>query len=835
MDSLLQDLRIGFRVLMKERAFCALAVGVLALGIGAVATQFAVVNGVILRGFDFPDADRLVDVQMVDPVDFKPGDFNARVTTSDFVELRDQQTSFSTFTAYLNGSTINLTYQGQPERLQGGYVTHDFFRALGVAPVLGRDFLPEEDQAGVNKAVLISDSLWHARFEGSPDVIGRSVRINGRAGTIIGVMPPKFNFPLNEQLWVPLNTEFPVRARNDRNINTVQIIARLKPGVTIEQAQAEISTLARQFAEAYPDTNARFTQGYVRPLIQVFLDGGQVVGILYTLLGFCVGVLLIACFNVMNMQFARAALRAKELAVRSSLGATRSRLIRQMLTESFVIASFGAIIGVALALWATDFLDTSIHMSPNPPPSWMRFTLDGRVVVFVVLATGASALLAGFIPAWLSSRANSLDVLKEGGRGNTSRTVNLLTRGLVVLQIVVTSVLLVGALLQVQSVTRQQNINYGYDTSSVLAARLGLMEGDYPDVASRRLFYERLLRELRAGGQFEGAALTNRMRMVFSGRTWIEVEGRSYLSDSDRTQAELEGVSPGYFDTLNVRLLEGRDFTELDTDQREPVAIVNARFARKHFGAESPLGRRFRTALQDGTNAGPWRQIVGVVSDVRMQNPFNSESDGSGFYVPFFSPAFGPLATEPVAPQFGTIVIRPRPGQRPEALGPTLQAAVNRVDPNLPLYFVATPEQAIAGQLTQVRIIASMFGMFGAIAVILAAVGLYGVMSFSVAQRTQEFGVRMALGADAQRILRMVLRQAGLQLAIGLGLGFSFALVVGTLGREGIEDFLFEIGPLDAKTYLFVGLILTLVSFFASLFPARRATKVDPMVALRSE
>lgn len=833
-ENFLQDLRVGLRVLVKEKAFCALAVFVLAIGICAVTTQFAVVNGVLIRGFTFRDADRLVDVILADPTNFAPDDFNGRLTTADFVDIRTQQTSFEDFVGYLAGSTVNLTYNGQPKRLQGGYVTHDFFRVLGVSPVLGRDFLPEEDRPGVEKAVILSDKLWRAEFGADPSIIGKAVRVNGRAGTVIGVMPPRFQFPNNEQLWIPVNTEFPVRPRNDRNINFVSVIARLKPGVTIQQAQTEMSAIAKQFAEAYPDTNKQFTLGYTRPLIAAF-TGGQLAGLMYTMLAFCVGVLLIACVNVMNMQFARATLRAKELAIRSSLGATRSRLIRQMLTESLLIAGIGALVGVTLAFWSTSYLDALVHNLPNPIPSWMTFEIDGRVLGLVLGATMISALVSGFVPAWMSSRAKAIDALKEGGRGNTGRAIGVITRGLVVFQIVTTCVLLIGAMLQLQSIMRQQKIDYGYDTEGVLSARLGLMEGDYPTNERRQLFYESLLRELRATPQFESVALTNRLRMVFSGSGPVEIEGKSYQTDSDRTTAQFENITPDYLATLGIRLLDGRDFTDLDSDQRETVAIVNAAFAQRHFGTESAIGRRFRTIQQNGTNPGPWRTIIGVSADVRMQGPFNNQSDGSGFFVPYFASPFGPAAAAPVAQQFGSIVVRPRPGQRPEALAQALQAVVSKVDPNLPLYFVATPKTNIDSFLAQNRIIAVMFALFGGVAVVLASVGLYGVMSFSVNQRNQEFGIRMALGAEPARILRMVVSQGAWQLGIGLVGGLIVSLLIAFLGGDGIADSLFEISPRDPLTYCAVTLLIAMVSLVATIVPARRATQVDPMVALRAD
>ncbi len=831
-ETFLQDLRIGFRVLIKEKGFCALAVFVLAVGIGAVTTQYAVVNGVLLRGFNFRDADRLVDVQLADPTNFQPNNFNSRMTTADFADLKEQQKSFEDWVGYLNGSTVNLTYNGQPRRLTGGYITHDFFRALGVAPAHGRDFLPEEDRAGVDKAVILSDALWRRDFGGNPAVIGQAVRVNGRAGTIVGVMPPKFQFPANEELWIPVNAEFPVKPRNDRGINFISVIARLKPGITFEQAALEISSLGKGFAEAYPDTNKQFTMGYVRPLIAAF-TGGQLNGLLFTMLAFCVGVLLIACVNVMNMQFARATLRAKELAIRSSLGATRVRLIRQMLTESLLVAALGAIIGVGMAFWATDYLDLYVHAA-NPIPSWMTFDIDAQVLLVVIGATMLSAVVAGFVPAWLSSRASAIEALKESGRGNTGRTVNIITKGLVVFQILITSILLIGAVLQVQSIIKQQTLSYGYDTKGILGARMGLMEGDYPTAEKRQLFYERLLRELRAAPQFEAVALTNRFRMVFSGNGPVEIEGKEYKLDSDRTVSEFENITPGFHAVLGQKLLEGRELTDEDAEQKQPVAVVNATFAKKNFGSESALGRRFRTIQQNGTNPGPWRLIVGVVSDVRMAGPFNNRSDGTGFYVPYFDSAFGPAAATPQALQFGTAVIRPRGGQRPEALAAALQNIVNKVDPNLPLYFVGTPQSAFDTFLSQNRLVAVMCAVFGAIAVLLASVGLYGVMSFSVNQRSQEFGVRMALGADARRILRMVFRQGMWQLATGLGLGVGLALLIATIFNTPLSNVMFQTNPRDPLTYIAVTLLIIVISLIAIFIPARRATCVDPLVALRT-
>ncbi len=834
LETFLQDLRIGFRILTKEKGFCTLAVSVLALGISGVTTQFAVVNGVLLHAFDFPGADRLVDVHIVDPENFTPNNFRSQMLMQDYTDIRENQQSFEYFAGYLNGSTINVTYQGQPRRFTGGYVADDFFDAIGVFPVMGREFLPEDNQPGVTKAVLLSDSLWQSEFGGDPNVIGESLIVNGTAAEVVGIMPPDFNFPQNEQLWLPIHSEFPTRPRLEVNPGFAAILGKLKPGVSMDQAQAEITSFAQKFAETYPTTNNQFSQGYVRPLIASF-TGPFITGLMLVMLAICVGVLLIACVNVMNMQFARATLRAKELAIRSSLGATRGRLVRQMLTESLLLAAIGAVVGISISMWSVDFLDAAVHNSSNPIPSWMRFEIDVTVMIGVVVITTLAALMSGLIPALISSRANAVEVLKEGGRGNTSRSAMILSRGLVVFQILMTSILLIATMLWVQTVGNLQRIDFGFETEGVIAGRMGLMQGAYPSTTERTGFYEKLLRELRASAQFKSVSLTNRFRMVFSGNGPVEIEGREYNSLADRRITNFESISSGHFATLGLKIIEGRDFTENDSDQREPVAIVNAAFAREQFGKESPIGKRLRTINGNGTNPGMWRRIVGVVPTMRMQGPFNNQVKEAGFYLPFFGTPFGPAAEEPQAPQFGTIVARPLGDQPAAGLATQLQALVNRVDPNLPMYFVETPGASIAALMSQNDLIGNTFLVFGSVALLLAAVGLYGIMSFAVNQRTQEFGVRMALGADNQSIMRMVLNQAAKQLILGLVLGLGIAVGISLIFNEGLSNTLVDISPRDPMTYLGVALMLTLVAAIATFVPARRATRVDPMIALRAE
>jgi putative ABC transport system permease protein len=836
-DSSRIDFRVALRRLRRDRGFTALSVGVLALGICAVATQFSVVNGVYLRGFSFPNGERLTSVQLTDPSRANAFGVPNQQFALDYVEMREQQTTLERMAAYINGATVNMTIDGNALRFTGAYVTDEFLEVLGIRPLLGRDFEPADNQPGAPKVAIISHELWQRDFGGRDDVLGKAVRLNGKPATIVGVMDRGFAFPINEQLWIPLFNEYPPLPRTDQNAagNTVNVVGALRADATLDQANAEYAAIAKRLADSYPDTNKQFAHAQVEPLIRTF-SPPFLRGLLLTMLAFCAGVLVLACVNVMNMQFARATLRAKELAVRSSLGASRWRLIRQMLAESALLAGTGAVLGVAGSLWTTGRLQAAMRSLANPIPAYIEFTIDGPVLGFVVAAAVAATLLSGLVPAYLASRAKPSEVLKDAGRGNSGRLVGRFNRALVVAQIVVTCVLLIGSMLQLQSILRQQEIDHGYDTESVLSARMGLMEGDYPDSARRQIFYDRALRELRANPQYADAALTSRFRMLFTGGTPIEIEGRSYATDADRPNVNFENVSDGYFATLGARLLEGRDFAADDSDAKLPVAIVNAGFAAKHFGNESPLGRRFRTTNPDGTQPGPWRTVIGVVSDLRMIGPFNNPFvDGTGFYVPFFASAVGPAVVEAAAPQFATVLVRPRDGQRAELLANALRGDMRKLDPNLPLYFVSTPEESIDGVLGQPRIIAVMFSIFGLVAVVLSAVGLYGVMSFAVSQRTQELGTRMALGAGQREILRMILGQGLRQLGVGLALGVGAALAIAQLGGDGIRQALFQVDPRDPLTYAAVTSLITLVAFVATLMPARRATRVDPMIALRAE
>ena len=827
-ESFFQDLRIGLRMLVKDKTFFVLAVVVLALGICGVTTQFTMVNAIMLRGFSFPHPEQLMNVGLIDPqaTDQQNNFGNGNIPSSqDYEDLRAGQKSFAMMSAYLNGSTINVTYRKTPQRYTGGYVTEDFFKIIDVKPILGRDFTADDNKPSAEKVTILGNEIWKRDFEGNPNVVGTAIRINGKAATVVGVMPPNFKFPQTEELWVPLYNEFPLKPRGDPAGIGPQIMGRLKPEVSVDQANAEFSALAKRIAKDNPKTNEHLTSASVQSLHKTF-TGAYLTQIMYAMLGAVIGVLLIACVNVMNMQFGRAALRSRELAIRGALGATRARIVRQMLTESFLIALLGAVVGVALAYWAVDLLAQITSTPQFQLPYYIRFTIDGKVLGFTLGAVLLATFVSGLVPALLAARGNAAEMMKEGGRGNSSRLVNVITRVLVVGQIAMTAALLIASALQIRSIRNQVKLDYGYDDEGVFAARMGLFEGDYPTEDARRDFFKRAVRSLRANPAFEAAAMSDRFRMTFDNYGQYEIDGETYKTDRDRPKANSEAVSDGYFTTLGLKILEGRDFTLDDSDAKQPVAIVNASFARKHWANQSPLGhqvRRYNPAQPE-----PWRTIVGVVPDTLMQGPFNREADSAGFYTPL-------IGATP-APQFCTIVVRPHPGQAAENLGPALSKAVAQIDANLPVYFPGTPARAHAEVLSGPQLVAQLFSIFGVVAFILSAVGLYGVMSFSVNQRTQEFGIRMALGADAARIFKMVMSQGAWQLVIGLALGIGFmALFLGVIAAGALENILFKVNALDPFIYTSVAALLTAVAAASCFVPARRATRVNPMIALRAE
>jgi putative ABC transport system permease protein len=811
------DFHLAWRSLSKERSFTLLAVLVLTLGIGGVVTQFSVLNGLLLRLPAFAHAGQLVTVDLVDTVRGQPA---GGLSTADYLDWSATQQSCQELALYAARVSLNVTHELIPRRYGGVYVTENFFRTLGVTPLLGRDFTAADNQPGAAKVIIINHRLWQTDFGAAPDIVGRKVHLNGRPGTIIGVMPPDFTFAFSEQVWAPLFQEFPARPRGDPEGWGGTVLGRLKPGVSREQAAAEFTAAARRGALEFPATNRNFTAAQVVPLAESFLRP-QLRQVLVVMFAAVVIVLLIACVNVMNMQFARAARRTRDLAVCSALGASRGRLLRQMLVENLVLAAGGAAGGTLFAWWATGALLRQARSIPTPPPAWVTFDLDGRALFVICLIAAGTGLLAGLAPAWLASRSRLTDVLREGGR-STNRRVNRVIRSLVVLQIALTAALLVVSSFMVRSIVNQQRIDWGYDTGAVLAARMTLFQADHPTPEALGRFYDRTLQALRTDPRFERIALTTRFRLAVSQSGPCEIEGATYADQDTRPLAAIEPISDGYFTALDMQIPAGRDFAPTDRLDAPPVAMVNTAFARRHFGLDSPLGRRIR--LVPGGRPGRWLTIVGVAPDTHMQGPSDGRSDGAGIFLPLWQ-----------SPQrWITLVVRGRGGAAAAWAGP-LRQAMARLDPNLPIYQANTAAELIGGAMAQGRLLAVMFSLFGGVAMLLASIGLYGVMSFAVSQRTHEYGIRMALGADRRRILGMILRQGAGQLVLGLGLGLSLALALVSLGGAFMEGFLYQVSRADPLVWGSTIALLGAVALLACLAPGHRAARINPVEALRAD
>jgi predicted permease len=828
LNSLVQDVRIGLRILAKDKSFCFLAVLILGFGICGVTTQFAVVNAFVLRGFSFPEPEKLMRVGLIDPGASQPENnfgIGSIPSSQDYEDLRTAQQSFAQMSAYLNGSTVNVSYHGNPQHYTGAYVTEDFFKIIGVSPILGRDFTADDNKPGAEKVAILGYEIWQRDFDGDSGIIGQAVRINGRPATIIGVMPAGFKFPMTEEIWVPLFNEYPLKPRGDPTNVYPRVFGRLKPSVSIHQASAELVGLAKRLAKDNPKTNGQLVSASVQPLLNAQI-GPQLRQTVYAMLGAVLIVLLVACVNVMNMQFGRTTLRSKELAIRGALGATRWRLVRQMVTESLLVVVMGASLGLTLAFWALKLLIRATDALPFPRPYWVVFNIDASVLVFTVAVSLMATVISGVAPALLSSRRNPAVMMKESGLCNSISFVNVITRLLVIGQIALTTALLIAAVLQIRSIRNQVKLDYGYDESGIYCARVDLFAGDYPGSEARQQFLVRALRALRSNPAFENAAMSGRFRMTFGDLDQYEVDGKAYVTNRDRPLGNLDFVSDGYFATIGLKILQGRDFTINDTDAKQPVAIVSSAFAKKYWGAENPVGhhvRRFNPAEPQ-----PWCTIIGVVPDTLMQGPFDQRTDESGFYLPI-------LAVSP-APRSVSVIVRPHAGQRAETLAAPLSKSMADLDSNLPIYAGGTPASLHDHILGWNRIIALLFTIFGMVAFVLSAVGVYGVMSFSVNQRTHEFGIRMALGADATCILRTVMMQGAWQVLMGLALGIGTTVILFLLiGQTALKDFLFRVNALDPFIYCAVAVALSMVAATSCFIPARRATRVNPMIALQTE
>jgi len=672
-------------------------------------------------------------------------------------------------------------------------------------------FAEGEDLPGADPVMLIGYDVWQDRFGGTADILGKTAWANGVQRSIIGVMPEGFMFPDREQVWLPLTLDpLSVERGDDR---TYGLVGRLADGFSMDEANAQVATIAARLAREYPETNEN-----IGAAVRTFTDllGDDMNALLLTMLGAVLGVLMIASVNVANLLLARASVRTREMAVRTALGAGRARVVSQLLTEVLVLAIVGGILGVGLGYGGLIAFDTLTI--DEPPPFWITFEPDHRVMFFVMAVTALSAIFAGVFPALQASGADVGETLKDQSRGSSSLRLSKVTGALVITEIAVSCGLLIAAGLMIKSVVGLKTIDLAFATDNVFTARVNLPAAEYPDTASRVLLYEELLPRLEAIPGVEAATISDGLPASGNGTRAFEVEGQSYGVDEDYPVGREGVVTPGYFRTFEADVLQGRAFSTMDRSGSLPVVVVNETFASSYFPAGEVLGRRIRMYEADvGTE---WLTIVGVVPDLKMEGINNRQGSPAGFYVPIAQGSVGTFAS-----------IAVRTNGAPMDVTTSVRDAVASIDPNLPIYDVMSMDGVIRKQTWQLGIFGWVFMVLGVAALFLAAIGLYGVMSFAVTQRTQEMGVRMALGAPSTRLVRMVMRRGLVQLSVGLGLG----MCIGVLAAGPLQMVLFEIDARDPLVFVMVGATLVVTGFLASLIPARRVTRVDPVNALTPE
>lgn len=809
MTNFLQDLRYGFRLLRKNPAFSAISVLTLALGIGLTATMFSIVYGALLRGLPFESPEEIVYLSGTNPAE---GDDGMAVSIHDFEAYRAQQTAFEEMGAYFTG-TVNVSGTERPERYDGAFTTAGVLRLLGVQPAMGRVFREGEELPGAEPVVVLGHDIWRNRFGADPQILGRTVRANGEEMTVIGVMPEGFQYPQQEQIWLPLRRSASQERRGEGL--DLNVIARLRDGVTLDQANVQMSGIAGRLAADHPETNKGLGV-VVEPATHRFISEEPRM-LLLTMLGAVFMVLLIACSNVANLLLSRAGIRMKEVGIRSALGASRGRILVQFLTEPLVLALGGAVLGTGLAWVGVALFNRAI--ADTDPPYWLKFAVDGPVLAFVLGLTLFTTLASGLLPALRTTDGNTNEILKDETRGTSSSRIGRLSRGLVVFEIALSCGLLVAAGLMIKSVTRLRNVDFGFPTAEVFTARVGLPEAQYPDSASRVAFFQELHRKLEALPQARAVSLSDALPGLGAPGTRVALEGRSYAEERDHPMTRQVVVAPRFFEVFDLGLRQGRDFGPGDRAETLPVAIVNESFARKHFPGGNAVGQRIRldASLRTDAPVSPWRTVVGVAPDMLVSGVENEEPEA----------VYLPMAQ--AGARFVSIVARGRGD--PLALTTPVREAVVGVDPDIPIYFVATLADRVSEQTWFYNVFGTIFMVMGFVALFLAAVGLYGVMAFSVSRRTREMGVRMALGAQGQDVLGLVLRQGLVQLAIGLVVGLTLAAALSHL----VATALFQVQPRDPVIFSAIVLVLGTVGVLATWVPARRATRVDPMVALRHE
>jgi putative ABC transport system permease protein len=814
-----QDLRYGARMLFKNPGFTLIAVITLSLGIGANSAIFSVVNSVLLREAPYREPRRLVMVWSDRPqFQARTGMTEFPVSAADFTDWRDQNQGFEQIAAF-HSQALNLTGFGEPEVLGAVRASVNLFALLGVEPRRGRVFLPEEDQAGANRVVILSDGLWQRRFGSDPKVIGQTISLNNEPYTVVGVMPPDFQFPRKADL--PAGFGFPSEVhlyaplaltpeqRNNRGRHYLAVIARLKPQTSFDQAQAEMVGIAGRLERQYPDLNRNKSVRLVGFHQQVV--GKARFGLL-TLLGAVGFVLLIACANVANLLLARGAARQKEIAIRTALGAGRWRVIRQLLTESLLLAASAGALAMLLAVWGVDLLRMIL---PDNLPRADEIGVDFRVFGFTLVITLLTGILFGLIPALQASRTDINETLKEGGRSSGGSGHNRFRGLLVVSEVALALVLLVGAGLMMRSFVLLMSVDPGLDPQNVLTMDIRLLRGKYQP-SQQVAFFRQLLERLRAlpGVHSAGAVYPLPLSGMEEG-TGFGIEGQPPPAPGERRNAGPRWVSPDYFKTLKIQLLKGRVFTEGDGGDSPPVLIINEAMARQYWPNEDPVGRRVSFNSRD--NQPVWREIVGVVKDVR-HTALDTESKPQ-MYFPFTQ----------FPSSFMTLVART--DGDPLSFVAAMRGQVQAIDRDQPVSNIHTMEELLARSVSQRRFNLLLLAFFAGVALLLAAVGIYGVMSYSVEQRTHEIGVRMALGARTADVMRLLIGHGMKLVATGVAIGLAGAFALTRL----ISTLLFGVRANDPLTFAVIALSLALVSLAACWIPARRATKVDPLVALRRE
>ncbi len=815
MQTLWQDIRYGVRMLAKKPGFTAIAVVTLALGIGANTAIFSVVNAVLLRPLPFTEQNRLVVAWKRDQTAKSPANVQfAELSIPEFNDWRNQSQVFENIAAMpttVYGYGYVLTGRSEAVQLESARVTAGFFPTLGVKAALGRTFTAEEDRPGAEHVAVLNHRLWQNRFDADPNLIGRPIILNGVSFTVVGVMPAEFDFPKGADLWTPLQIN--QRQNENRGAVFLQAIGRLRQGATPEQAQAELDTIIKRVATQHPQTNADHHRAVITPLAEhIFGDARPALWLLLTASGL---LLLIACANIANLLLARSTTRQREVAVRAALGATRARLVRQLLTESTVLALIGGALGILLAHWLVDVL---VFFSPADIPRVDAVHINAPVLAFTSVLIFLTAAMFGLVPALAASKINLNESLKEGGGkmagGQQGQRVR---RVLIVAEIAVTLILLVGAGLIFRSFQNLRQVELGFDPHNVLTAELRLQWERYGDAQKRQDFFHALLQRLEAqpGVVAAGAILIRPLEGTIGWEMDYATEGQSLDQARDNSMANFEVITPNYFRAMGIPLRAGRDFAEQDRADTQQVVIISETMARRLFAhGVDPLGQRIK--LDPSDSESPWRTVIGVAGDARYRELRDIRLD---IYVPYrqstIAPAYLAIRTTFDASTFIPIVRR----------------EVSALDPSQAATGLVTMDQLVSNSLARPRFSALLLSSLAGLAAMLAAVGIYGIVSYTVTQRTHEIGIRMALGAQTGDVLKMVVKQGMILTGIGAAVGLAGAFAVTSV----MASLLYGVSATDPLTFVGVSVMLMTVALLACYIPARRAAKVDPMVALRYE